>query len=80
MYDYLPDEGAPGDGGGRTQLLGTPADLTDDTGSTWGSGGNNHQKLSQAIAPDYEGPVRGTLIYSRAAAATLYSDPLPVIT
>ncbi len=79
-YDYLPDEGAPGDGGGQTQLLGTPADLTDDAGSTWGSGGNNHQKLTQSIAPDYEGPVRGTLIYSRVAAATLYSDPLPVIT
>ncbi len=80
MYDYLPNEGAPSDGGGRTQLLGTPADLTDDTGSTWGSGGNNHQKLSQSIAPDYEGPVRGTLIYSRSGADTLYVDILPVIT
>ncbi len=79
-YDYLPDEGAPGDKGGLTQLLGTPADLTDDTGSTWGSGGNNHQTLENSIVPDYEGVIHGTLIYSRVGSDTLYTDPLPVIT
>lgn len=80
MYDYLPDEGAPGDGGGRMQLLGTPADLTNDAGATWAVNGNNEQTLQNAIAPDYEGVVHGTLIFSSTRSLTLYVDPLPLIT
>ena len=46
------------------QLLGTAADIADDTGSTWGSGGENDQKLAQSIAPDYRGLVRSRTIWS----------------
>ncbi len=79
MYDYLPDEGASGDGGGRMQLLGTPADLTT-TSETWGSGGNNDQKFSQSIAPDYQGPVYCRVHYSKVSGPTLYVDAKPEIT
>ncbi len=80
MYDYRPDQGAPGDGGGRTQLLGTPADLTDDTTATWHASANNHQTVENSIDPDYERVVHGTLIFSRSGSDVLYVDPLPVIT
>ena len=80
MYDYLPNEGAPGDGGGRAQLLGTPADLANHSGTTWAANGNNEQEISNSIAPDYEGVVHGTLVFSSTRSLTLYVDPLPVIT
>ncbi len=73
IYQYLPDEGAPGDGGGRMQLLGTAADITTDS-STWGSGGNNKQKFEQSIAPDYRGLVRARVHYSKSSGPTLYLD------
>jgi len=74
MFDYLPNDGAPGDGGGRGQLLGTPADIATDS-SVWASGGNNVQKLTQAIAPDYHGAVYFRLHYSKSASPpTLYVD------
>lgn len=79
LYEYLPDQAAPGDGGGRTQLLGTPADIATDS-STWGSGGNNKQKLSQAIAPDYQGAIWCRVLFSKSASPpTLYVDPFPEI-
>ena len=78
-YQYLPDDGAPGDGGGREQLLGTASDLTDDTGSTWGGSVGNHQTLSQAIAPDYRGLVRCRVHYSKSGGAVMYVDPQPTI-
>ena len=79
MYDYLPDEGAPGDGGGRMQLLGTAADITTD-GSTWGTGANNKQKLTQSIAPDYQGPLYCRVHFSKSAAPpVLFIDPLPEV-
>ena len=75
IYQYLPDDGAPGDGGGRMQLLGTTgADIATD-GSTWGSGGNNKQKFTQAIAPDYRGLVRARVHYSMDGGPTLFQDP-----
>lgn len=79
MYDYLPNDGAAGDGGGRMQLLGSAADLTA-TSETWGSGGNNDQKFSQAIAPDYEGALYCRVHYSKSGGPVLYVDPKPEIT
>ena len=63
------------------RLLGTPADVTDDTTSDWNSGGagsNNAQTLSLSIAPDYEGPLRWRIIFYKRFAASpdsLYYDP-----
>ena len=78
MHDYLPDEGAPGDGGGRMQILGTAADITT-TDETWGSGANNDQKLTQAIAPDYTGPLACRIHYSKSGGPALYHDARPEI-
>ena len=79
QYDYRPDAGAPGDGGGQAQLLAAAADLTNDTGSSWGTGANNHQTLSQSIAPDYQGWVYCRVHDSKASGDTLYVDPFPVL-
>ncbi len=80
-YDHLPDEGAPGDDGGKAQLLGTPADLTSHAGTTWATNGNNEQEILNSIAPDYEGVIHGTLIVSsERGSLTVYVDPLPVVT
>ena len=80
MHDYLPDHGAPGDGGGRMQLLGTAVDIATDS-STWGTGGNNKQKLTQSIAPDYQGPLYCRVHFSKSATPPiLFIDPLPEIT
>jgi len=61
-------------------LLGTPANLTDDTSSDWGTGagGRNAQKLEVAIAPAYEGPIEVIVCFAKRFAAspeTLYIDP-----
>jgi len=78
-HDYLPDDGAPGDGGGRTQLLGTPVDIATD-GSTWGAGANNKQKLSVPIAPDYQGVLYCRPRYSKSASPpVLFVDPFPEV-
>ncbi len=74
IYQYLPNDGAPSDGGGRMQLLGTATDIATDS-STWGSGGNNKQKFEQSIAPDYRGLVRARVHYSKSSGPTLYIDP-----
>lgn len=65
----------------RMALLGTPANQTDDTGSTWGSGANNHQKLEVTIAPGYEGWALCYVHCAERAASpkTVYVDPLPVL-
>ncbi len=75
MYDYLPNDGAPTDGGGRMQILGTPAVIGDDTGSTWGGSVGNHQKFTQSIAPDYRGLVAARVHYSKSGGAVMYIDP-----
>ena len=67
----------------QMDLLATPAAVTDDTGSTWGTGGNNHQKLSASISPDYDGRLRWRVHFAKnfgAAPETLYVDPLGVLT
>ncbi len=65
----------------KMALLGTPANQTDDTGSTWGSGANNHQKLEVTIAPGYEGWATCFVHCCERAASPkiVYVDPLPVL-
>lgn len=65
----------------RMAVLGTPANQTDDTGSTWGSGANNHQTLAVTIAPGYEGWALCYVHCAERAASpkTVYVDPLPVL-
>jgi len=61
----------------RMSLLGTPTAVTDDTDSTWGAGGSNHQKLQATIAPDYEGLVMARVHFAKhfsASPETLYVD------
>jgi len=62
----------------QMDLLATPADLTSD-GSTWGSGGNNAQKIVTTISPDYEGVLYARLHYAPASTTTLYLDPFPEV-
>ncbi len=67
----------------QMDLLATPSNITDDTGSTWGSGANNHQKLSVSISPDYDGFIECWVVFTKnfgASPETLYVDPLPVLT
>ena len=65
----------------RLGLFDTPAPVTDDTGSTWGGSLGNHQKLQQAILPDYSGLVYWQVGYSHRNATpdVLYVDPRPEI-
>ena len=63
-------------------LRATPAAVTDDTTSTWGSGGNNPQTLSVSISPDYVGRARCRVMFAKhfgSSPETLYVDPLPVV-
>ena len=59
-------------------LLDSTTPVTDDTGSTWGSGGNNHQKFSATVTPGFEGwaYARVHLAKRQATPDTLYLDPL----
>ena len=65
----------------RMAVLGTPANQDDDTGSTWGSGANNHQKLVVTIAPGYEGWAVGYVHCCEDAASPkiVYVDPVHVL-
>lgn len=67
----------------QMDLLATASNITDDTGSTWGTGANNHQKLSVTLSPDYDGIIECWLVFYKnfgASPETLYQDPLPVLT
>lgn len=64
-------------------LPASPAALTDDTGSTWGTGADNHQKLVMTSSADYQGPLYVRVFFGKrftSSAETLYLDPLPVVT
>ena len=66
----------------QMDLLGTPSAVTDDTGSTWGTGANNHQVLQASIAPDYVGRAYCRVVFAKnfsSSPETLYVDPLPVV-
>ncbi len=67
----------------QMNLEATPADLTDDTGSTWGTGANNHQKLSVSFSPDYDGFIEWWIVFYKnfgSSPDTLYVDGLGVLT
>ena len=59
------------------RLVNSTTIITDDTGSTWGTGGNNHQKFSMTTTPGFEGWVyaRVHLAKRQATPDTLYLDP-----
>ena len=62
----------------QMDLLATPAVVTDDTDSTWGTGGNNPQKLQITIAPDFEGPIMVRVCFAKhfgSSPETLFVDP-----
>ena len=63
-------------------LLDNSTAITDDTGSTWGTGGNNHQKFSATVTPGYEGfaYARVHVAKRQATPDTVYVDPKIVVT
>lgn len=66
-----------------SHLLESSTAITDDTGSTWGSGGNNHQKLSVTVTAGFEGVAYARLFYAKRFASnpvTLYLDPKIAVT
>ena len=65
------------------KLQATPSAITTDGVSNWGTGGNNPQKLSVPISPDYNGIVKCRVVFAKnfaTNAETLFVDPLPVLT
>ncbi len=82
---FYPSEGGTAQYDNQTtqmDLQATPSAVTDDTGSTWGTGGDNHQKLEASIAPDYEGVVYCRVVFTKnfgSSPETLYVDPLPEV-
>lgn len=63
-----------------------PAALTDDTGSSWGAGTENDQKLTLTLSAsdvsDFQGPLFYQLQFNQRSGTpdTLYHDPRPVVT
>ena len=50
--------------------------ITDDTGSTWGTGANNHQKLSVTVTPGYTGYAYVRVCYAKSTTPPeVYIDP-----
>ena len=65
------------------RLLVSSTIITDDTGSTWGTGGNNHQQLSTTETTGFEGEAYVRLHFAKryaASPATLYLDAEPAVT
>jgi len=63
------------------RLFASSTAVTDDTGSTWGTGANNHQKMSATVTPGYTGYAYMRLHLAKRSATpdTLFLDPEPVI-
>ena len=61
----------------NARLLDSTTIITDDTGSIWGAGGNNHQKLSVTVTTGFEGWAYATLHLAKRQSApdTLFLDP-----
>ena len=55
----------------QMDLEATPSVVAGDTGSTWGTGGNNHQKLTIELAPDYEGIIKWVFLVAQSVGASL---------
>ena len=73
QYDYVTTQ---------MELLDTPANITDDTDSTWGTGANNPQKLQVSIAPDYQGSLRWQVFFAKnfsSSPESLYVCPRAAI-
>ena len=64
-----------------SRLLENTTAVTDDTGSTWGTGANNHQKFEITVTPGFRGVVwaRVHLAKRQGTPDTLYLDPKIVI-
>ena len=64
------------------RLLDSSTAITDDTGSTWGTGGNNHQKFSATVTTGFEGFAYARLHLAKreASPTTLYLDPAIAVT
>jgi len=62
---------------GLSRLLESAIPVTDDIGSVWGPGGNNHQKFSITVSPGFEGVAyaRVHLAKRQLTPDTLYLDP-----
>lgn len=61
----------------NARLFASSTAVTDDTGSTWGTGANNHQKMSVTVTTGFEGEayVRLHLAKRSATPDTLFLDP-----
>ncbi len=59
------------------RLFASSTAVTDDTGSTWGTGGNNHQKMSVTVTTGYTGWAYARLHLAKRSATpdTLFLDP-----
>ena len=67
----------------NARLITSATAITDDTGSTWGTGGNNHQKMSVTVTTGFEGWAYARLHFAKryaASPATLYLDPKIIVT
>ena len=66
---------------GDARLLDSSTAVTDDTGQTWGSGGNNHQKFTNTVTPGYEGWVYARLhvLKRQGTPDTVFLDPVIVV-
>jgi hypothetical protein len=56
-------------------ISGSTTSVTDDTGSSWGSGANNHQKMSATFTPDFSGPFYARVHFAQRGTNTCYVDP-----
>jgi len=68
---------------GQMQLLDTPSSsnsfISNDT-TAWDNSLTQAQKLTVAIAPDYDGPMKCRVMYAKAVSApTLYVNPEPTV-
>lgn len=61
------------------RLFASSTAITDDTGSTWGTGGSNHQKMSTgALTYGFEGPIYARVHVAKRQVTpdTVFLDPL----
>lgn len=61
----------------NARLFASSTAVTDDTGSTWGTGANNHQKMSVTVTTGFEGWAYARLHLAKRQATpdTLFLDP-----
>jgi len=83
---YTPDEGDTAQydqtfDAGDARLLDSTTAITDDTGSTWGTGANNHQQFSATVTTGYTGWAYARLHLAKRSATpdTLFLDPRIIV-